>query len=286
MEQNLVSPESEAIKPISFAPKLAEIGALAFWRGPGHIPAGQHAEIREIIQQKGSREETIRRLDDFLPGLSAVIRDNIRRILTAALVAEKHDGSVLMVEGCRTNSIDTAQEDGSILRRNIPGSHMGMLIFKALQTLQIIPSHIPVTHAAESRCTDHEGDVAFDYIVKGGRLIGIVGLYGEPSAQRAEAIATYQGIKKVGMEPTVLEPKQALKHFKITPTEEQYVVFDATELRAKEITEAVENEAAAKRLQWISDRFGWIFNGRHSLLSFAASRIPSRKDKPRRERIR
>lgn len=237
-----------------------------------------------------THDELIQKLSTEVRGLSAVARHNIQRILAAALVAQKEGGTLLMVEGCRANSIDTHEMNDEVSRRYLPGSHMGMLILQELQKIGAVPMDLPVKHAKESRCTDWEVDAALNHIMTGGRLIGVAGPFNEPSKERADAIAMTLGKKKIDMEPIVVEPEEALGRFDITPTRDQAAILNATTLSQKEIREGLQAEGSAKRTQFISDLVGKIpllgLHGKRSIISFAANVLPSRKDKQRRETVK
>lgn len=253
-----------------------------FWRGPVSIEPDHFTELQEIYRAEASIKQ-VNRLAHLLPELSGVTRDNIRRILVAALVAKHNNVPVSLVEGCRTNRVASRGPDNQVLERHLTGSEVGMLIGRLLRKTEVISPDIPFRHVNESRCTDWEGDALLQQHPEATQFIGIAGRYSEPSSTRAAGIVSR--LAREGIETNVYHPQQALDVFEITLTKNQQYLFNKSDGTNEEIDRDMYTEDRVSRLQGISDAIGGVLGmrGKNSPLAWVASALPSRRNRPYRK---
>jgi hypothetical protein len=166
-----------------------------FWRGHVQISPEEYSQLEKVFAAGVSN--VLNAILDVLPHLSAVVRHNVQRIMSAALVAEHEHGKVILVEGCRANAIEKNSEFGKITR-NLTGSHVGMLIGRALRHAGVIPLDVPFEHTSESRCTDWEADVLLEKVTPHEKLIGIAGPHTQPPCTESAGVGQ-QGLKSVAV---------------------------------------------------------------------------------------
>lgn len=257
-----------------------KVTVAPFWRGHVHVASEDYAQLEKVFAAKGP--EALQAVLQILPNLSVVVRHNVQRIMSAALVAEHEDGKVVLVEGCRVNALEKQGEEGTVTR-NLTGSHVGMLIGRALRNAGVISSDVLFEHTSDSRCTDWEADVLLSRVVPGEKLIGIAGPYNEPSHERASSVVDKLATEKK-IEANVFSPEQALREFHIELSDAQKAVLHAAALTEDEIAHGIESEQKASRIQSVSDKFRMVgLKGKHSLIAVLARILPSRWDKKYRE---
>lgn len=260
-------------------PKKAEQKVIVapFWRGHVHISADDYAKLEPVFAAKGP--DVLEKVVEVLPQLSSVVRHNVQRIVSAALVAEHEHGKVVLVEGCRANSIEKHDKDECATnRRHLTGSHVGMLIAKVLRNADIISKNVSFEHTSQSRCTDWEADVLLQKVPTNGKFIGIAGPYNEPSENRASSIVVK--LAPADVDAHLYSPEQALKEFHIELNTAQQAVLNASALTEEEIEKGLVNENNAARIQSVSDKFIALgLRGKHSLIAVLARILPSRWDK-------
>ena len=230
-------------------------------------------------REQGTVEQST--LLECIRGLSEAARRNFRRVFIAALAAEKLQGTVVVVEGLRKNSIRTQEKDGE-LKRNVTGSHMAMLAAKILKTIGAIPNDLPFIHTQESRNTDWEADAMLRHVANPGRIIGIAGPFHEPSEGRADAIL--QKLAPSGIATEAHAPISAKQIFQIEFSPLQQAIWDATETSStSDLIRGIDEEDSAAHIQRISDGFARLgLRGRNSLISWIAFFL--RRNKPYRSR--
>lgn len=251
-----------------------------FWRGHVHLAPEEYSQLEEVFASESS--DALEAALEVLPYLSQVIRHNVQRILSAALVAEHEHGKIVLVEGCRANAIEKYDQE-RIMTRNLTGSHVGMLVGRALRNTGVISSDVPFEHVSESRCTDWEADVLLDKMSPGEKLIGIAGPYNEPSQERASSVVEKLA-KEKKIDAHVYSPEQALRNFHIELNAAQRAIMNASAMTKEEIASGIENEQKPIGIQSISDRLSVLgLKGKHSLMAMLARILPSRWDKKYRE---
>ncbi len=248
-----------------------------FWRGHVHISADEYAKLESVFAAEGP--DVLQKVVEVLPQLSAVVRHNVQRIVSAALVAEHEHGKVVLVEGCRTNSIKKhSQNENTTSKRHLTGSHMGMLIAKVLRKADVISKDVSFEHTSQSRCTDWEADVLLQKVPSLGKFIGIAGPYNEPSENRASSVV--EKLAPADVDAHVYSPEQALKEFRIELNDAQQAVLHASAFTTEEIEKGTESENKAARIQSASDKFRALgLRGKNSLIAILARILPSRWDK-------
>lgn len=174
-------------------------------------------------------------------------RQNISRILAAALVAEKVNGRIVFVEGWRSNIIERVQKKGT---RVITGSRMSGIMLKMLQRRGLTGYHRRPLLYDISRCTAEETDALKTISITGDGRQEVICITETPcpSAQRVRRyIKKYPDIFK-----TVLTPSGCIHHYNLLLNKHQKILFNACRLTFFERTVGVLTECLNWSLHFIS----------------------------------
>jgi hypothetical protein len=163
--------------------------------------------------------------ETVLAGTSVHVRQNVRRIFVAALLAAELEAPLAFVEGWRCHEIPRHGPRGP---RLLTGSRISRLWLRMLQRRGLVPGWIRPIWREASRCTVDEVEAIAVLVPAGAdapRIVGIAGL-SCPSAVRAERYLR----RAAGHGSTVAAPAHAVARWRLSLDERQLGIMRATRL--------------------------------------------------------
>jgi hypothetical protein len=164
------------------------------------------------------------------------VRQNVRRIFAAAVLAERLGARLALVEGWRCHEIERPRGRAP---RILTGSRVSTLLLRLLQRRGLVAPGLRAIRREVSRCTVDEVETMLALLDEDpaeARVVGIAG-FSCPSAVRAHRYLRIQCIRRSqgGACGGVYTPAQALARWGMTTlTPAQRGLLDATGLRPLE----------------------------------------------------
>ena len=207
----------------------ADVAAL-FWHSPIHLPASGRQLFRRDLAAPAF-EAAVR-------AAPIPVRQDIARLLAAALLAERGPGVILCVEGWHHNAVERPFGRAPHV---MTGSRFCGLLLRMLQRRGLAARRLRLLRRDHSVCTLEEVEAMWSAARQRRpepRLTAVAGFYC-PSAGRADAYLR----RATAGRGRAYRPGEALRRAGIALTPEQQRLLDASRLSAGEAARGVVLEA-------------------------------------------